>query len=110
LTAIRLAKVGRVVYAGADPLWDATAEVPALLPDLLAAHWPTVSGPADEGDGRWGALITGIWLVAYKPASVAKPTELIPWPTVELARRCVAAGILDCPSMEEAYCLAESLG
>lgn len=109
-SAIRLARVGTVVYAGADPLWDATAAIPALLPELLAARWPTSEGPATGTDGLWGSLLTGIWLVTYRPDAVAEPTELIPWATVELARRCVAAKILDCASMDEAYGLAESLG
>jgi tRNA(Arg) A34 adenosine deaminase TadA len=109
LTGLRLAQVGRVVYAGPDPIWDPTAQMPAMLPELLSAKWPISEGPAAGFDGVWGALLTGLWYVGFKSEAVAEPTDLIPWPTVELARRCVAAGILDIATMEEAYRLAESL-
>ncbi|MEV8378192.1 nucleoside deaminase [Kribbella sp. NPDC056861] len=109
LSALRLAQVGNVTYAGADPLWDGCAQVPSLLPDLLSSKWPVSTGPADGMDGVWGILLPAIWYVAYKPAVVAAPSDLLPWATVELARECVTAGILDSPSGAAAYDLASAL-
>lgn len=110
LSASRLAGIGRIVFAGADPLWDATAGVPGLLPDLLSSRWPVSTGPADGMDGVWGSLLPAIWLVRYKPEVVAEPSDLIPWPMVKLARICVDAGILESASAAEAYRLAGSVG
>ncbi|QNE17622.1 nucleoside deaminase [Kribbella qitaiheensis] len=109
LSAIRLARVGHVVYAGADPVWDASARVPSILPAAISARWPRSTGPAAGFDGVWGSLLPAMWLVVYQPESVAEPSELMPWATVERARRCVAGGVLECGSMAEAYELASSL-
>ncbi|WP_433006604.1 nucleoside deaminase [Kribbella sp. CA-294648] len=109
LSALRLACVGQVSYAGADPLWDSCAQVPALLPDLLSDRWPVSTGPADGMDGVWGALLPALWYVLFKPAIVAEPSDLLPWATVRLARECVAAGIADAPSAAKAYELASTL-
>ncbi|NEA35268.1 nucleoside deaminase [Streptomyces sp. SID13031] len=109
LSAVRVGGVGHVSYAGADPLWDGCAQVPALLPELLSSRWPTTTGPAEGMDGVWGALLPAIWYVVHKPESVAEPTDLLPWATVQLARGCVTTGILDAPSGTDAYSLASAL-
>ncbi|TDU82451.1 tRNA(Arg) A34 adenosine deaminase TadA [Kribbella voronezhensis] len=109
LTALRLVGISQVVHAGADPLWNATDDVPAVLPELIAGQWPRRTGPADGFAGSWGSLLPAMWLVAYDPESAAEPSDLMPWATIERARRCVAGGVLECASAKEAYQLAASL-
>ncbi|MEU0095877.1 nucleoside deaminase [Kribbella sp. NPDC006257] len=109
LTGIRMTRVGHVVYAGADPLWDVTEQLPALLPELIASRWPRRTGPAEGFAGVFGALLPAMWLVVNSPEAVVEPSELLPWAIVETARKCVAGGVLECGSAASAYELAESL-
>lgn len=105
-SALRLSRIGAVRYAAADPLWDGVAEIPTLLTERAAAHWTERRGPLSGPLSVWGAVHPAIWYLVERPSAFDGPGELLPEPTVELGRRCVARGVPDADSLDAALELA----
>jgi len=83
---LRIARVGTVAFAGADPVWGGAADIPQILKPRAAKNWTKRTGPLPGPLGLWGAVLPAYWMLEHNPGALAAG-DLIEPHIVALAER-----------------------
>lgn len=100
--ALRMTRVGRVLFAAPDEYWAGVAGIPQLLRSGAGRHWTARSGPIAGPLGVWAGVLPAYWYLTYRPSAIFTADPVVPKPRVELAERLRDADVFRAATTEQA--------
>ncbi|HEY2176384.1 MAG TPA: nucleoside deaminase [Mycobacteriales bacterium] len=99
-SALRMTRVGRVLFAAPDEYWAGVAGIPQLLRSGTARHWTARYGPIAGPLGVWAGVLPAYWYLTYRPSAVFTADPVVPKPRVDLADRLRDADVFQAKTTE----------